>query len=94
MEGHTNYEYSFLLDRIEEIMNQKNQQMAENEESKKGEMPVSRFMGTTKTTIINFMTLCEQLDREPAHVMEFMKTEMDVEGNFGSDNNVILQGRH
>ena len=56
-------------------------------------MPQSRFV-STKTSITNFDVLCQQLDRDKTHVLEFFKTEMDVEGNFGSEANVLLQGRH
>ena len=43
---------------------------------------------------MNFDVLCEQLDREKTHLLDFIKSEMDVEGNFGSEGNVLLQGRH
>ena len=56
-------------------------------------MPQTKFV-STKTSIMNFMTLCQQIDREPTHLLEFIKAEMDVEGNFGSEDNVLLQGRH
>ena len=67
--------------------------MEEEEKDSRGELPQSRFV-STKTSITNFDTLCQQLDRDKNHVLEFFKTEMDVEGNFGSENNILLQGRH
>ena len=93
VEGHKSYEFSELLDRIETIMNEKTSQQEEESKDERGEMPQSRFV-STKTSITNFDVLCQQLDRDKTHVLEFFKTEMDVEGNFGSEANVLLQGRH
>ena len=88
-EGHTPYEYCFLLDRIETIMNEKQSQSAEEAKDQKGEVPLTKFI-STKTSIVNFDVLCEQLEREKEHLLNFLKTEMDVEGNLGSEGNVLL----
>ena len=88
-EGHTPYEYAFLLDRIETIMNEKQSQSAEEAKDQKGEVPLTKFI-STKTSIVNFDVLCEQLEREKDHLLNFLKTEMDVEGNLGSEGNVLL----
>ena len=47
-------------------------------------------MVSTKTSIMNFDIICQQINRDPTHVLDFMKAEMDVEGNFGNDANVLL----
>ena len=93
IEGHKDYEYSELLDRIETIMNEKNNQAEEEMKDTRGELPQTKFI-STKTSIMNFSTLCEQLNRDPTHVLDFFKAEMDIEGNFGSEGNLLLQGRH
>ena len=89
LEGHKQYEYSDLLDRIETIMNEKSSQQDEESKDQRGELPQSRFV-STKTSIQNFEVLCNQLNREPTHVLDFFKTEMDVEGNFGAEGNILL----
>jgi len=91
--GHKQYEFSYLLDRIESTMNDKNNEDEEEEKATRGEMPQTKFV-STKTSIMNFDILCEQLEREPTHLLDYIKAEMDVEGNFGSERNVLLQGRH
>ena len=48
----------------------------------------------TKTYKEMCEVLCQQLDRDPTHVLDYFKSEMDVEGNFGAEGNVLLQGRH
>ena len=93
VEGHTSYIYSDLLNRIETIMNEKISQLAEEAKDQRGELPQTKFV-STKTSIMNFDVLCEQLDRDKTHLLDFIKSEMDVEGNFGSEGNVLLQGRH
>ena len=92
IEGHKEYEYSDLLDRIEAIMNEKSANTGEDPDVK-GELPQTKFV-SVKTSIVNFDVLCQQLDRDPDHVLNFFKSEMDVEGNKGSEGNVLLQGRH
>ena len=92
-EGHTEYEYSFMLDRIERIMNEKTNQSEDIGNDKRLEMPQA-VMVSTKTSIMNFDSICQQIERDPTHVMDFMKAEMDVEGNFGNEGNVLLKGRH
>ena len=84
VEGHKRYEFSELLDRIGTLMDEKASQVEEEEKDLRGELPQSRFV-STKTSIINFDTLCLQLNRDRGHVLEYFKTEMDVEGNFGSE---------
>ena len=48
VEGHENYEYLFLLDRIEKIMDE---QTAEQDTViVKSELPITKFISTTKTS--------------------------------------------
>ena len=55
--GHV-YEFSDLLDRIEDIMNEKKQDQEEEEKDQRGELPLTKFV-STKTSIMNFMVLCQ-----------------------------------
>ena len=55
MEGHENYEYKFMLERIETIMNEEDKERDDEEEKdQKGEDPRTRFLGSTKTSWVNF----------------------------------------
>ena len=49
VEGHENYEFVYLLDRIEKIMEER---QLEGEEAShvKSELPVTKFISTTKTS--------------------------------------------
>ena len=68
----------------------------DDEETKdeKVEDPVTRHLGSTRTTWTNFGTICQAINREPQHILDFFKAELDVEGNFGSENNLILVGKY
>lgn len=58
VEGHKDYEYLFLLDRIEKIMEEKHNEDPEASGSIKSDLPISRFLSTTKTTWNNFEAIC------------------------------------
>ena len=59
----------------------------------KTEDPRIRQLTTTKTTWANFHTMATQIRRDPQHILDFFKAELDVEGNFGSDGNLIIAGK-
>ena len=46
MAGHVNYEYAFMLDRIEQIILDKNKDEDEETKDDKFETPVTRFIST------------------------------------------------
>ncbi len=64
MEGHRNYDYTFMLDRIEQIINEKNKDDDVEETKGKGDDPVTRCI-STKTSWVNFDSICAEIDREP-----------------------------
>ena len=82
----------FMLDRIEKIMEAKTEE-SEEASNVKSELPMTKFFSTTKTSWQNFQSICTQISREPQHVLDFYKSELDTEGNFGSEGNLILQGK-
>lgn len=49
VDGHERYEYTYLLDRIEKIM-EEIQKDGEETASIKSELPVTKFISTTKTS--------------------------------------------
>ena len=74
-------------------MAEKNQN-SELVEETKGEDPRTRQLGSTKTNWHNFGSICQSINRDPQHILDFLKAELDVEGNFGSENNLILVGKY
>ena len=70
-----------------------NTQEQEEASQVKSELPMTKFFSTTKTSWQNFEAICTQIKREKQHVLDFYKSELDTEGNFGSEGNLILQGK-
>ena len=64
MEGHRNYEYAYMLDRIEQIMLEKNKDDDIEETKVGGENPVTKNV-STKTSWVNFDQICNEIQREP-----------------------------
>ena len=94
VDGHSEYTYIELFERIEKVMAEKNKLNDEEEKETRGEDPKTRHLGSTKTTWVNFLDICEAINREPQHILDFLKAELDVEGNFGSEKNLILVGKY
>ena len=84
-----------MLERIEKIMAAEvNESDDEEEKDQKGEDPRTRMLTSTKTTWVNFMSICTAIKREAQHILDFFKAELDVEGNFGAEGNLILVGKY
>ena len=92
VEGHTNYDYSVLLERIEEKMNQRNQSQADSNKTKEDVAIQTRII-STKTVWAGFEDLCTHINRTPNHVISFFEAELDVKSNPGREGIIILQGK-
>ena len=92
VQGHEKYVYTFLLDRIEQIMNEKTKEQDPAEETKE-EMPVTRHV-SIRTAWINFESIRAKVDRPEQHVLDFFKTELDVEGVISPEGYLILSGKY
>ena len=75
-------------------MSEKTKEIDEEEKEQRGEDPKTKVIGTTKTAWLNFHQISQAINREPQHILDFFKAELDVEGNFGGDNNMILVGKY
>ena len=84
-----------MLDRIEKQHLEKFQDL-EEVKMEKGLTPVTRPLTSTKTSWVNFSAICQEIKREPVHLLDFIKAELDVEGNLGNQElgNMILQGKY
>ena len=92
VDGHSEYTYIELFERIEKVMAEKNKLNDEEEKQTRGEDPKTRHLGSTKTTWVNFLDICEAINREPQHILDFLKAELDVEGkgDFGKVSLMIV----
>jgi translation initiation factor 2 subunit 2 len=77
------------LNRIIETLTKNNPDLAENTKIMLKPPKVER-MGSKKTAIINFISLCKQLDRHPEHVMNFFLEDLGgTSGAIGNSGLVI-----
>lgn len=66
VEGHTNYDYMFLLDRIDDIMKSKIKDQEEASEAKTTIQIITKTI-STKTSWFNFAEICAALGRDQTH---------------------------
>eukprot|EP00347_Sterkiella_histriomuscorum_P020289 403338375 len=92
-EGHTEYNYQDMLERIQVLLREKNPQSAEGAKLNKSEDPYVVKLGTTKTAWQNFDAMVTVIDRKPEHLLSYIAAELGVECVLGPENNLILQGR-
>jgi translation initiation factor 2 beta subunit (eIF-2beta)/eIF-5 len=59
----------------------------------KNEDPHVVKLGTTKTSWLNFDTMCTAIDRKHEHLMSFIAAELGNECSLGPENNLIIQGK-
>lgn len=92
-EGHEEYSYPDLLNRIDQLLRDKNPALAEGGKAKKEEDPHVVKLGTTKTTWINFDSMATSIDRKHEHLMSYIAAELGVEVTLGPENNMIIMGK-
>lgn len=89
-EGHINYTYDFLLERVKNVSKDKNASQAEaSKNSNKVSLSIAR-LGSTKTTWINFGQMATAIDRTNEHMISYISAELGNEANMGIDNNLII----
>ena len=71
VEGHEKFEYSWLLDRIESIMQEKN--IGASEEEEKEERPIVKPV-SIKTAWVNFESIRTKIDRPTQHMLDYFST--------------------
>ena len=89
-EGHVEYSYNDLLERIAKQLRDKNQGITEAAKATKDVDPYVVKLGTTKTSWMNFDPMVTNIDRKHEHVMSFIATELGAEASLGPENNLIL----
>lgn len=92
-EGHTEYNYNDLLERVVKQLKDKNPSLQESGKLKQTEDPHVIKLGTTKTSWQNFGPMCTLLNRKLDHMMSFVAAELGVEATLGPEENMILQGK-
>lgn len=88
------YTYDELLNRVFEIMRDKNPDMVAGKKQKFVMRPPQVVrIGTKKTSFANFTEICKTLHRQPKHLLDFLLAELGTSGSVDGNNQLIIKGR-
>ncbi|XP_037283983.1 eukaryotic translation initiation factor 2 subunit beta isoform X3 [Rhipicephalus microplus] len=88
------YTYDELLQRVFNIMREKNPDMVAGEKKKLVMRPPQVLkVGTKKSSFANFLEICKMLHRQPKHVQAFLLAELGTSGSVDANNQLIIKGR-
>jgi len=87
------YEYSELLTRLYQIIEDKNPTLGTQKKYVMKPPQVLR-VGSKKVAWVNFAEICELMKRPPDHVTQFVLAEFGTEGSIAGDGQLILKGAY
>ncbi|KAI5643865.1 domain found in IF2B/IF5 domain-containing protein [Phthorimaea operculella] len=88
------YTYDELLDRVFDIMREKNPNMVSGKKQKFIMRPPQVVrIGTKKTSFANFTEICKTLHRQPKHLLDFLLAELGTSGSVDGNAQLIIKGR-
>ncbi|XP_053677439.1 eukaryotic translation initiation factor 2 subunit 2 isoform X1 [Anopheles nili] len=88
------YTYDELLNRVFEIILDKNPEMAGGRKPKFVMRPPQVLrVGTKKTSFANFTEICKTLHRLQKHLLDFLLAELGTSGSVDGNNQLIIKGR-
>lgn len=88
------YTYDELLNRVFEIMRDKNPDMVAGKKQKFVMRPPQVVrIGTKKTSFANFTEICKTLHRQAKHLLDFLLAELGTSGSVDGNNQLIIKGR-
>ncbi|KAI0209438.1 Eukaryotic translation initiation factor 2 subunit 2 [Lamellibrachia satsuma] len=88
------YTYDELLNRVFDIMRERNPEMVAGEKRRFIMKPPQVLrVGTKKTSFSNFADICKMLHRQPKHLLAFLLAELGTSGSIDGNNQLIIKGR-
>jgi translation initiation factor 2 subunit 2 len=90
---YANYTYEVMLQRVQDIMHEKNPELNEKERVKI-KPPMLMRVGTKKTLWANFQDICNSLKRNPEHVFQFFMAELGTEGSIDGNQRLVIRGKY
>uniref|UniRef100_A0A8C2V0M6 Eukaryotic translation initiation factor 2 subunit 2 n=1 Tax=Chinchilla lanigera TaxID=34839 RepID=A0A8C2V0M6_CHILA len=86
--------YEELLNRVFNIMREKNPDMAAGEKGKFVMKPPRVIrVGTKKTSFVNFPGICKLLHHQPKHLLAFLLAKLGTSGSIDGNNQLVIKGR-
>lgn len=94
MDSDRDYTYDELLQRVFNIMKDKNPEMVAGEKKKFVMRPPQVVrVGTKKTAFVNFTEIAKMLHRQPKHLLAFLFAELGTVGAIDGNNQLVMKGR-
>lgn len=88
------YTYEELLERVFNIMRQKNPKMVGGQKKKLVMKPPQVVrVGAKKTSFVNFTEICKQVHRQPKHLLAFLLAELGTSGSVDGNHQLVIKGR-
>lgn len=88
------YSYEELLERVFNIMREKNPTMVGGQKKKLVMKPPQVVrVGAKKTSFVNFTDICKMLHRQPKHLLAFLMSELGTSGSVDGNNQLIIKGK-
>jgi len=88
------YTYDELLQRVYNIMKEKNPESVIGETKKFGMRPPQVVkVGTKKTAFVNFTEIAKMLHRQPKHLLAFLFAELGTTGAIDGNNQLVMKGK-
>ncbi|KAM8901766.1 eukaryotic translation initiation factor 2 subunit 2-like [Lycaon pictus] len=88
------YTYEELLNRVFNIMREKNPDMVAGEKRKFVMKPPQVVrVGTKKTSFVNFTDICKLLHHQPKHLLAFLLAELGTSSSIDGNNQLVIKGR-
>jgi len=88
------YTYDELLQRVYNIMKEKNPESVIGETKKFVMRPPQVVkVGTKKTAFVNFTEIAKMLHRQPKHLLAFLFAELGTTGAIDGNNQLVMKGK-
>merc|ERR1711893_285823 len=88
------YTYDELLQRVYNIMKEKNPESVVGETKKFVMRPPQVVkVGTKKSAFVNFTEIAKMLRRQPKHLLAFLFAELGTTGNLDGSNQLVMKGK-
>ncbi|XP_052016422.1 eukaryotic translation initiation factor 2 subunit 2-like [Apodemus sylvaticus] len=88
------YTYEELLNRVFNIMREKNPDIVAGEKRKFVRKPPQVIrVGTKKTSFVNFTDICKLLHRQPKHLLAFLLAELGTSSSIDGNDQLVIKGR-
>lgn len=88
------YHYNELLHRMYSQLRAKNPELSGGRKKYKMKVPQVLRDGSKKTVFANFQAICDSLNRNHEHLLNFVLVELGTSGSLDASNRLTIKGRY